>query len=909
MKKIVAVIGFVLSMSLTAQEAKKVRVELLVVDELNRMPLSEVVVVLDSLKLQVKTNHKGIVRLRLPLNSSYQLQFHKQPYDYLTKTITIGEFPVSIDTIVLKNNPIELELSTLFDASLESFFDGVDDSQSAYLSIGKEVIDRKSAFDWGSSFFNRRGLRSEARRVLINGLEMNRLQNGRALWGQWGGLNDFFRNQELTRPLEGTDFELSKGLGITSIDINPFGMRKGKRFSSSLSDKSYQGRLMFSMVEDLSDSFRVAVGGSVRLANRGYKEGTPYQAYAYAFHLAKKWNSKHSSSFHFFDSNQMAGKSSALSKEVVELLGRDYNPNWGFDVGEKHSAKLNSLGYKTTLFSHKRIAEKSQLLLSAMIQKGNTNRTRLYYDTAESPNPIYYKKLPSYYINSFLGANFYSANSSKESLLAQPQISWDELYTANRLHPDFVHYAILGDVEEQLRQAGFIFYQRELFAGLTWNFSLSINREDSVNYARSENLLGGEFIRDFNPFDGSMNDINAPLLKQEGDRVQYAFDSSAHEYKTLSSLSYQSNRWMLLGAFEQLNRQLSRKRKMINQRFDKTAVFHNQKLIGNQFSISSRYAINARNYIEAHWLKSKRPVNLDQYFVNPQENNRTLNPSDSYDLLNMKDLSYVMRWKALEGRISAYDYRFDKLAQNRSFYVNTSFGSVFVRELTTDLSTIHKGIEGSFKLRLSPVVELEGAWSIGDFRYNNNPHLTLELTDSIGIEGVSINDNRMDLGTANLKGYRLGNGPQKAFSLSLSYRDPKYWFTSLSFNRIADNFIAPSSVRYTESFLLDKVSLSPVDLLPNQLRIIRAQERLKSYFITNFLFGKSYLKNGTYTSVFLSVDNLLATDFKSGGYESSRYGNYRDYLDDHLSNISSFPTKYWWSSSRRFYLNLSISLP
>ena len=269
----------------------------------------------------------------------------------------------------------------------------------------------------------------------------------------------------------------------------------------------------------------------------------------------------------------------------------------------------------------------------------------------------------------------------------------------------------------------------------------------------------------------------------------------------------------------------------------------------------------------------------------------------------------MIRWRKLEGRLSVFNYRINHGSSSNSYYANTSYGSVFVRSITSDQLSTHKGFEGSFKLELSPVLSLEAAVAIGNYSYANDPVLELELNDDIGIEGVSVTDLRIDLGKTKLNGYRLESGPQEAYSLSVSYRDPKYWFTSISFNRIGNNYIVPSALRLTDSFLLEKEAYTAAELAPYELDIIQAQERLKPHYITNLLFGKSYLKNGIYSSLFLSIDNLLNSEFRSGGYESSRFGNYQDYLDDQRSRTPLFPTKYWWSSSRRFFLNLTISLP
>ena len=70
-----------------------------------------------------------------------------------------------------------------------------------YLSASQDIYQRTAAFEFSSSFFRVRGLDSDNGSVLINGIEMNKLYNGRPQWSNWGGLNDVMRNQELTSGL------------------------------------------------------------------------------------------------------------------------------------------------------------------------------------------------------------------------------------------------------------------------------------------------------------------------------------------------------------------------------------------------------------------------------------------------------------------------------------------------------------------------------------------------------------------------------------------------------------------------------------------------------------------------------------------------------------------------------------
>ncbi len=72
------------------------------------------------------------------------------------------------------------------------------DNISGLLASSQDIFQRVAAFQFSASFFKVRGLNSENSKVLINGIEMNKVYNGRPQWSNWGGINDVLRNQELT---------------------------------------------------------------------------------------------------------------------------------------------------------------------------------------------------------------------------------------------------------------------------------------------------------------------------------------------------------------------------------------------------------------------------------------------------------------------------------------------------------------------------------------------------------------------------------------------------------------------------------------------------------------------------------------------------------------------------------------
>ena len=74
---------------------------------------------------------------------------------------------------------------------------GGSESTSGLLQASKDAFQQAAAFNWGQARFRVRGLDSQYAQLLINGLTMNKAYDGRPQWGDWGGLNDVLRNQEI----------------------------------------------------------------------------------------------------------------------------------------------------------------------------------------------------------------------------------------------------------------------------------------------------------------------------------------------------------------------------------------------------------------------------------------------------------------------------------------------------------------------------------------------------------------------------------------------------------------------------------------------------------------------------------------------------------------------------------------
>ena len=159
---------------------------------------------------------------------------------------------VDLGTILMYEDISEdqdLSIITITDDELDNDASAADNI-SGLLQSSRNVYLRSAAFEWSGSFYRIRGLDSENGKVLINGIEMNKLFNGRPQWSNWGGLNDVVRNQEFSNGLTASNFTFGGVLGSTNINTRASEYRAGGRISYASSNRSYAHRVMLPMLQD-----------------------------------------------------------------------------------------------------------------------------------------------------------------------------------------------------------------------------------------------------------------------------------------------------------------------------------------------------------------------------------------------------------------------------------------------------------------------------------------------------------------------------------------------------------------------------------------------------------------------------------------------------------------------------------
>ena len=257
------------------------------------------------------------------------------------------------------------------------------ESTSGLLQASRDAFQQSAAFNWGQARFRIRGLDNEYGTILINGISMNKINDGRPQFGNWGGLNDATRNQEFVNGSSPNDYVFGGILGTQQINTRASIYRKGSRVSFSGTNTNYSWRAMGTHASGMDkDGWAFVVSASRRWANEGYFEGTNYGANSFFSSVEKRFNDKHSLNFTSIYAQNSRGRNSPNSDEVTKLAGFKYNSFWGEQNGEQRNSRVRNLSEPIFMLEHFwKLNDKTNINTTLSYQFGEIGNSRLDFQS------------------------------------------------------------------------------------------------------------------------------------------------------------------------------------------------------------------------------------------------------------------------------------------------------------------------------------------------------------------------------------------------------------------------------------------------------------------------------------------------------------------------------------------------
>ena len=775
--------------------------------------------------------------------------------------------------------------------------------------------------------------------TLMNGVVLNDAERGSFSYGMIGGMNDAVRNQEGVAEFGYNNFTLPGIGGATSINTRASQFAEGSKLALSGTNRNYVARGMYTYATGLMPS-GWALAGSVgyRWAKEGVIEGTFYNSFSYFLAAEKKFNNRHSLSLVTFGSPTERGQQGASTEEAYWLTGSHYyNPNWGYQNGEKRNARVVKSYEPTAILTWDwNKGDKMKLVTSAAFKYGKYGTTALGWNgDAYDPRPDYYKNLPSSIFdvhdpnknnseylkqNPFLKEQYDRLYDYWTANEANQQINWDRMYYVNR--------------QNELLGGEALYYQErrnndQMLASLNSTFSHLVNKHHKytggvrlsatkgMHYKTMEDLLGGTRYTDIDKFAANdygpnsveaQNDLTNPNRQiGVGDRFGYDYNIYVNKANLWGQYQFTHGIWGVnLGAHTE-GSTMQREGLMQNGRaqYNSYGKGGMAKFMGGggKANFTVRPTANQRISLAAGY-SADAPLAYNS-FVAPRLHNNFVNNLKTEKTLSA-DLSYAFRFGPVSGKVSGYFAQIGDQVEQTAYF-NDQY-STFTYLTMSDVEKRYYGVEAALVYQIISGLSVNLMGSYGDALYVNNPYAQVSYEGMKASEIQRLNSCKNPVTGKNMPlqviadGMRVGGTPLTAVSLGVNYNVSGWFFEAnlnyydrvyLAFSQYrrlnstystAGKFYTPSSVNADglPSYDVTKAELEANGgiLFDNKGEVVDEfaieQEKFKGGFMLDASIGKYIrLKGGKSISINLSLQNLTNnTNMRTGGYEQNRDDNY-----------------------------------
>jgi hypothetical protein len=544
---------------------------------------------------------------------------------------------------------------------------------------------------------------------------------------------------------------------------------------------------------------------------------------------------------------------------------------------------------------------------------GQIGNSRIDYTKSDNPDPAYYRNLPSYYSNLFYYGNFIGnspensakAEETKTTFLENRQLNWSNLYKINGENLVNGSRIVLYEDRNDENSASL---NTNLIAQLSDNILMTGGANylysKTKNFKNMLDLLGGNTFMDRSSFgrgDQQQSDLNNPDRKLgvgEHYAYNYILDATRLDAFTQFKFIYKKVDFYLAQSF---SRSVYQRDGLYKNGYYPTNSFGKSKKASFEnfgFKGGITFKLNGRNFIDFNGIYMTKAANTRDVFSNSRISN-AITPSVSNENIKSIDWSYIIKTPRFKGRFTGYFSEISN-ATDISFYYADAIGSegAFVSEVVTGINKKNRGVELGLELQITSTFKIIGVAAYGEYTFSNDPEINLTNDASATV---------INLGKAKLTGYKQAGMPQQAYSFGIEYRDPKFWWIGTNANYIADSFIDVSAIKRTSNYYNYNVDTNyrPIDqkLADDYLK----QEKFNPFFLYNIVGGKSWKMRSATIGLFATVNNVLDTTYKTGGFEQSRDSNYTADYEDHQAKSGVFAPKYFYGYGRTYMVNLYLS--
>lgn len=223
------------------------------------------------------------------------------------------------------------------------------------------VYATKGGGGFGDSKINIRGFANENIAVMVNGMPVNDMENGRVYWSNWAGLSDVTSAMQVQRGLGASKLAIASVGGTINVVTRASDMMQGGAayagYGNNGGNHEYKGLVAYNTGKS-EKGWSSSVLFS-RSWGEKYADATKFEGYNYFFALGYTPSKKHNLQFMITGAPQWHNqRSSSVSiADAIKYGGsldkpnRKYNSDWGYLNGEEYTNRRNAYHKPVMMFN------------------------------------------------------------------------------------------------------------------------------------------------------------------------------------------------------------------------------------------------------------------------------------------------------------------------------------------------------------------------------------------------------------------------------------------------------------------------------------------------------------------------------------------------------------------------------
>ena len=645
---------------------------------------------------------------------------------------------------------------------------------------------------WGDSEIWMRGFDNTNIAMMINGVPMNGMENGKVYWSNWQGLADVTSVMQTQRGLGASKMSAPSVGGTINIVTKGLDAKKGGTVSYSMGDNGYN-KVTFSVSTGLmSNGWAITVMGA-RTWGDGYIQGTSFEGYNYFANISKRINENHQLSLTAFGAPQQHyQRSSGLTMKEwnnVRKYMKDgvhfsrFNPTYGFDYRGQNSANYNVYHKPQISLNHVwQIDHKSSLSTTAYVSLGRgygrtaepgLNASYKYSDLTYGAN---YGSLSWTFRDEVTGLFDYSAvmdlNNPNNDIYNPQSDKFERIYSGSQLvicenRNDHNWYGLTSTYTNKFADM-FDFY-----AGI------DVRYYQGKHNATISDLMGGEYFIDATRSSvKSTNNAAAldPNWKYEkltiGDIAYRNYDGFVVQEGAFAQLEYNQNNW---SAF--VNGSVN-----YNHYWKVDYFYYDQAngrsetigFLGGTIKAGANYEFNKHHNAFVNVGYISRAPNLDYGAFMSASVSNVINTGAKNEQVASAEVGYGFHNEYVNVAVNGYFTEWmDKTMTARGTLSDPAQTEYFMN--MTGVNARHMGLEFEVKARPTKWLEVSAMLSLGDWRWDSDSvvgYIYDQHGQPLTMSGDITDVNSPDHGYAciNMKGVTVGGSAQTTANLGVTFK-------------------------------------------------------------------------------------------------------------------------------------------